>query len=391
MVIDRKRFAVALCGLVSFLDMHATQSLVTELAREFRAGITEVGLTISAVMLAVALVAPLVGALADVVGRKRVIVAGAVLVAAPTALAASAGSLDVLIAWRFLQGIFLPTVFTVAVAHIAEEWPRDEAADVTGLYISGSVLGGFLGRFLSAQVAEMAGWRASFLVLAIITLACAAVMAAWLPKDSRKGQPLSLRGLVAGFALHGRNPRLLLTCLVGGTVLFSIIATFTFVNYYLVAAPFGLSTGALGWMFAVYLFGVAAAPLSGPLIRRLGRRAAMALCVAITCAGLVLTLVPWLPAVIAGLAVFASAVFINHAAAMGYVGQAAQQSKAAAVGLYVTCYYLGGALGALLPVGAWELAGWPGTAGLIAGVELAALAVAAIIWRPGRAPEASPA
>ena len=38
-----------------------------------------------------------------------------------------------------------------------------EVAGVAGIYISGSSLGGFCGRFIPGVVADLAGWRAAFL------------------------------------------------------------------------------------------------------------------------------------------------------------------------------------------------------------------------------------
>ncbi len=76
-------------------------------------------------------------------------------------------------------------------------------------------------------------------------------------------------------------------------------------------------------------------------------------------AGCAVTLGPSLVAVIAGLALIATAVFVEQTFSIGYVGAAARRSRSTAVGLYVTCYYVGGSLGGVLPGGLWHRWGWP--------------------------------
>ena len=49
-------------------------------------------------------------------------------------------------------------------------WPPAEVAGVAGLYVSGSSLGGFCGRFIPGVLADLVGWRAAFLALAAITV-----------------------------------------------------------------------------------------------------------------------------------------------------------------------------------------------------------------------------
>src|SRR5208337_1437585 len=73
MTLDRRRIAVILCGLCSFLDLWATQSLLPMLAQQLDATPVAVSFTVSMPPLAIALVAPWTGILADVLGRKRVI------------------------------------------------------------------------------------------------------------------------------------------------------------------------------------------------------------------------------------------------------------------------------------------------------------------------------
>ena len=383
---DRRSVAVAVAGFATFVNLYTPQAILPQLARGLGIDQTHSSFAVTVSLLAVALVAPFAGAVSDRLGRKRLMVVAAYGVTVPTLLAAAAPSLPVLLVWRFAQGLMLPFIFAVAVAYIGEECDGAEAVRTTGLYASGTIVGGFSGRFLSGLAAEMGGWRASFVVLALVTLVAATVMARLLPPE-RRFRPMlgGLAGMLAAYAAHLRNRRLLGTCCVGFGMLFSLVAAFTFVNFRLAAPPFSLGPSALGSVFAVYLLGAVAAPLASRAVAAIGRRATMAAAVAVGLGGLALTLRDSVPAIVAGLAAVGVALFVTQALSLSFIPTAVRQAKSAAVGLYVSVYYTGGALGGVVPIGLWRAYGWPGVVLLIGAVMATMVAVAARTWRPASA------
>lgn len=389
----RSRIAVFAAGAVSFLNLYATQSLLPELTRTFGATEAAVALTVSAATISVALIAPFAGTLADAVGRKRTVVAAVLLLLIPTLAAALSQSLHELIVWRLLQGLCLPAIFAVTVAHISEQWPVDERADVTALYMAGSVLGGFSGRFVSALIEPVAGWRFAFVALAVITALCAAILIRWLPADAPRpaNRRSGIAAILDAWRGHLTNGRLLAVCVVGFLMLFTLQAVFTWVNFHLSQPPFSLTTAQLGFIFAVYLAGVVVTPMTGRLLRRFGTRGTVALAAACSSLGLAATLAPSLPVVIAGLAAGGVGVFVTQAVAMGRIGQVVPGGgKSSAVGLHVLAYYMGGTVGPVGPAPVWHAFGWPGVVALgIAAMTLAGL-IAGLFWRPVPAPRHDP-
>ena len=76
--------ALFMMGFGTFLNVYATQPLLPQFRQLFHASELLVSLTVSATVLAVALGAPVIGSLADVIGRKRVIVTAMFGLALPT-------------------------------------------------------------------------------------------------------------------------------------------------------------------------------------------------------------------------------------------------------------------------------------------------------------------
>jgi YNFM family putative membrane transporter len=374
---DRRRIAVILCGLCSFLDLWATQSLLPMLAQELRATPVAVSFTVSMPPLAIALVAPWTGVIADVFGRKRVIVAAMFALIVPTVMVGFSTTLGAIIFWRFCQGLFVPPIFAGTVAYIADEFPPGEATGATGLYTAAGVFGGFLSRFLTALLADHFGWRGAFLGLALLTIALAAGVATLLPKERSFASAPSLLGSVGEMLQHFRDPRLVATFSVGFCALFTFITIFTFIAFRLAAPPFLLSTAALGSLFVTYLAGVMTTPLVGRGVAWLGRQRLVLIALLIWAGGLVLTLLPNLVAIIAGLAIAAAFGFICQACSTSYVALTARRGRSSAVGLYVTFYYLGGSVGGVAAGLAWVVAGWPGCVA----IALIVLAIVAILVR----------
>ncbi len=380
--------AVVFAGFCAFLTLFAPQPLLPMLAAAFGRSVKAMSLVVTISTIAVAIAAPLAGIVADRLERKRVIVWAAFLLAVPTLLAASSTSLGQLLFWRFWQGVFTPGIFAVTIAYINREWERGGGAAMSA-YVGGTVLGGFSGRMVAALAAAWLSWRWAFVVLGILNVMAAVAIWAWLPRGRRRAGTQHHVSIARSMARHLRNPRLLATYAVGFCVLFTLLATFTYINFYLAAPPFGLSTAALGVLFVVYLPGGFVTPLAGRLIDRLGHRFALTAAFSGGIAGILLTLAPSLPLVILGLGLCCASVFIAHASASSYIGMVAHEPRAAAVGLYVMFYYAGGSLGSFLPGQFWNRGGWPACVLLVAAVQALTIALAALFWRP--APQVLPA
>ena len=372
--------ALFLTGFGAFLNLNATQPLLPLFRRLFHASELAVSLTVSAATLAVAVAAPAAGLLADLLGRKRVIVGAMLGVALGTALAATAQSLPQLIGWRFLQGVFIPGIAAVIMAYISEEAPPATVGRTMATYVTGTVVGGFAGRFLNGVVASHWSWRAGFLLLGAATVLSAGVTAWRLPPSTRFVRQVTPAASLRTLGRHLKNPQLLALYAVGMTVLLSLVATFTYVTFYLADPPFHLGPSGLATIFTVYLIGAAVTPLAGRLIDRWGGRRALIGAIGVAALGIVLTLVPRLPVVVLGLTLLSSGVFACQAAASSGVGQAAGQARSSAAGLYVSLYYLGGTLGSVVPGFFWTVAGWPGCVAFILAIQLLTAWIAYARW-----------
>jgi predicted MFS family arabinose efflux permease len=381
MRLDPRKIAVATAGFCAFLNLYSPQALLPALAREFGVGAAEISTIMTASALAIALTAPFTGAVADVLGRKRVITAAMLAVVVPMAGAALAPDVNALIVWRFIQGLLLPPIFAVTVAYIGDEWPPAEVPGVAGIYIAGSSLGGFCGRFIPGVLDDLIGWRGGFLALAALSLAGALILAWLLPREKSFVRSEDLGASARQMLRHLKNPQLLATYAIGFGVLFNFVAVFTYVSFHLAAPPYNFSSTLLGAIFVTYLVGTVVSPMTGWMMSGLGRRRFIVAVIVTWMLGAVLMLAAPLTAIIAGLVLCAACGMLCQTISTGYVTTIAKEGRSSAVGLYVTSFYVGGSMGAFLPGLAWNSGGWPACVAMVVAMLAAMALIAALAYR----------
>lgn len=138
-------------------------------------------------------------------------------------------------------------------------------------------------------------------------------------------------------------------------------------------------------MFFVFLLGVVVTPWSGRAIARFGRVRTFVAAVLLCWLGLVLCSMPTTLSVVCGLACCSTGVFAGQVCATGYAALAAGHAKSSGVGLYLTCYYIGGSVGAVAPAAIYSRWGFVGCLVEIALVLLMSLLAAYFGWPAERA------
>lgn len=372
---------VWLIGFFAFLNVYSIQAVLPMVMGDFHASALQAGMTVGATVLAVGLISPVMGMMSDAFGRRGILCLSMFAMTVPTALIPISHSLNTLIALRFLQGLAVPGIVVVLIAYIAEEF-RDSGgvARMTATYVGGTVMGGFSGRFITGHLGDLFGWRGAFVTLAVLNF-LGALLVLWLLPVSRHFVPnRDLSGALRTLSRHLQHKRLMASCAVGFCVLFSLVGTFTYVNLHLASAPFNLSAAGLANVFGVYLVGVLVTPLAARQIDRLGFMRSLLLALAISAAGLLLTLVTSLPLIVIGLTVCSSGVFLCQSATISAISKNVTEGRSLATGLYYMSYYAGGAVGTWGAGVAYERWGWSGSVITIALVQALAAAIVVSVW-----------
>lgn len=155
---------LSLSTLLPSLNTSSANVALPALARFFGAPFQQVQWVVLAYLLAISTLIVSVGRLSDVLGRRRVLLAGIYVFTGASMLCGVAPSLGVLIAARSVQGLGAAVMMAVTVALVSEAVPKDKAGSAMGLLGTMSALGTTLGPSLGGILIAGFGWRAVFLV-----------------------------------------------------------------------------------------------------------------------------------------------------------------------------------------------------------------------------------
>lgn len=364
---------IGVIGFLTLVDLFATQAILPSLAAEYGVKPSEIGVAANSTTLGMAIAGLLIGAVSARLERKRAITLSLLLLAIPTATLAFAPNLTIFALLRIIQGLFMASAFTLTLTHLAERCER-RTATALAAYVTGVVASNLIGRLTAAYVAGLVGATTSFLFFAALNVAGAALVAIALHRNTPEEHSGSARFWTAWIG-HLADPALRRTFAIGFLILFGFIGVFTYVGFVLMDPPHGLSMGALGLVFLVFLPSMVTTPLAGRVTDRFGPGVTVPASLALALAGLAMLLVPNLLMVIGGMALVGVGTFFAQAVATGHVGRIATGDKAAASGLYLSSYYCGGLAGAAVIGQLFDRFGWSVAVGGI----FAALAAAAVI------------
>ncbi|MGK5532424.1 MFS transporter [Streptomyces sp. URMC 129] len=372
----RINLALFAIGMATFAMLFSTQALLPDIAATYGSDPGPVSWTVSGTTIGLALAVLPLSVLSERFGRRRMMTASVAAAVALAVVMPFAPDLRTLIALRVVQGAAIAGIPASAVAYLAEELPARATVGAIGLFIAGNSVGGMSGRVLTGWVAESSGWRAALAAVAVLGLLSAVAYRVLLP-PARNFTPAPLRPrlVLRTVAGHLSRPLLLRLYGIGMLLMAAFSATYTVIGFRLVEEPFGLSAGLAGSVFVIYLVGTVSSSATGPLMERLGRRGALYAAIGTAAAGLALSLVDHLAAVLVGLVLITGGFFFGHAVASGSVSRSVTSGKAQASALYQVAYYVGASFGSTVGAVIFNAASW---AGLVAFGLTALLTTAAI-------------
>jgi EmrB/QacA subfamily drug resistance transporter len=175
--------ALALAMLLASLGTSIANVALPTLADAFAAPFRDVQWVVLAYLLAITTLSVGVGRLGDLVGRRRVLLAGLALFTLASAAAGLAPSLGAIVTARVLQGAGAAVMMTLAVALVGETMPKERTGSAMGLLGTMSAIGTALGPSLGGLLIAGFGWRAVFLVTTPLGVAALLLARRALPAD----------------------------------------------------------------------------------------------------------------------------------------------------------------------------------------------------------------
>jgi YNFM family putative membrane transporter len=374
--------ALFCAGIATFAQVYSPQGVLPQISADLGVGAASAALMVSACTIGLAVGVIPWSMIADRIGRVKAMSVSVISSSVLGLLTPFAPSFQLLLAGRLLEGLVLAGVPAIAIAYLTEEIAPEHAARAAGTFVSGTSIGGLLGRVVAGPITDIATWRVGVLTVAVLCAAAAAGFVKLAPRSRgftpNNGLSANPEGSVTHRLLENlRSPRQLTLFAQGFLLMGGFVAIYNYLAFRLTAAPYHLPMTVVSLIFFAYLAGTCASTFAGAMATRFGRKAVLLTSIVIMIAGVLITLCANLLLILVGLVVGTVGFFGAHAIATGWAGRGASVGKAQASSLYNLFYYAGSSIIGWFGGIALAHAGWTGvalTVLILAGVAAAAAA-----------------
>ena len=239
-------FTVTLTGI---LNNTLLTPAIPDILAEFGVASSRSGLLVATGSVAGIVVAPMVGIIADRLGRRTVLTACLAIFGIFGALSALAPSFEVLLLARALQGVGSAGLINLAVVLIGDHWSGARRTHLIGRNSAVLTVGLATIPLISGAVTELTSWRVTFALFTVAVLTAAAAW--WILEPGRPATTSTVSDQIKDALVVLRKPVLMATISAGFVVFMIVFGLFLTVVPVHLASEFGLEAGARGVVIAL--------------------------------------------------------------------------------------------------------------------------------------------
>src|SRR3982075_852629 len=199
---------VAMALLLAALDQTIVGVAMPRIVSELH-GLNYYAWVTTAYVITSAALVPVAGKLGDMFGRKPFMVAGMLGFIAASALCGLSQNMVELVLFRALQGVFGGVLFASTFAVLADVFPPEQRAKMSGVFGAVFGLSSVIGPSLGGFVTDGPGWRWAFYVNIPLGVAAAILVATQLPFVRSQARLRDIDWAGTGLLLAGLNPLLI--------------------------------------------------------------------------------------------------------------------------------------------------------------------------------------
>lgn len=192
------------CGLVSAADNWFVSPALPAIARGLSVLPSAATVVLTAYMVPYGALQPVCGAIADRVGRLRLLRAIVLGLCAGTVLCAAAPSLELLVAARILTGCFAAGIISVSQAFVGDVVEPARRGGAVGMLMGITFTGQGLSAGLGGILTELVGWRVAFASFGILAAAAWILLSTLREPDGAGSRTSGGSGGVSAAGGHGR-------------------------------------------------------------------------------------------------------------------------------------------------------------------------------------------
>lgn len=357
-------------------NLYYAQPLLATIAHAFHEPAQTVGLIVTMTQVGYAIGLITIVPLGDLMERRGLVCTILVVTAVALAGTALSPTVGVLVAFGSMVGLtsVVAQILVPLAANLADQAERGR---VVGIVMSGLLIGVLLSRTLSGLIAQTMGWRSVYWIAAGLMVTLSLVLRRELPA-SRPQNRISYPALLKSVAALVREEPLLRRRSVYGALIFAAFSVFwTTMAFLLAGPPYYFHELAIGLFGLLGAAGAVTASIAGQLADRGWHRVSTGMFLGI--AALSYALIAWggrdLAALIAGVMLLDLGVQGTHITNQSLIYRLRSDARSRLTTVYMTSYFIGGAVGSAASVTMYSKAGWLGVSAIGGGFLIIAFGI----------------
>ena len=347
---------IAFCAtFVAFCTLYTPQPMLPLLAQQFMISSSDAGLLMTATLLPLGLAPVFYGYFLQAIPARLMLAVALGLLMLDQLAFYLASEFWHLIVLRGVQGLLLSAIFTALMTYCASMAVSGRVRRTMGFYIAATVLGGFVGRAIGGFFASHFVWNFAYVVLGVLLILPLALLYFARSDAEISFQRLDANSIVR--VLKDRNYRYIYLALTSVFFVYAGLLNLMPFRFYEIdptVTPLFISS-----LYFGYLIGIPVAIYSERLSKRMNdERKSLLLGLTLSLIGLSAFYSSYFLILFVLMFCFAGGFFFIHTTLSGLVNHLATEHKGVVNGLYVSIYYISGALASWIPGFVYDGFGW---------------------------------
>lgn len=347
-------FILVYCIIIVLSVMYATQPLQPLLAKEFNISITKASHFTAVIMLFLAISPIIYGYILEKVNAKKMLINSSLILFVTNIFLGLSTTYELFILFRTIEALVVPSILTSLMSILANI-DRENIKFNMSIYVAATVFGGLVGRVFSGFIATNFSYQYVFYSLSIAIL----ISIYFINKLTYEGEATIVKPKLYDVIEILKDKRFFTVYLLMFCVFFVFAGVLNVLPFRLKEISNDISEFQISLMYLGYGMGILVSLNSIKIIKFFKNEMNTILF------GLVFFLfitifltIPNVMAMFGLIFLFCLGMFTVHTVSTGLANSLRNSQKSLTSGMYLTFYYLGGAVGSFIPSIIYEKFGW---------------------------------
>lgn len=352
---NKKALIIIIYNIIVVLSvMYATQPLQPLLAKEFDITMTQSSLFTAVIMFWLGIAPIIYGYILESMSSKKMLIVASMILFVTNLILGFSTSFEMFLLARCIEGLVVPAILTSSMTILANIDRKNIQFNMS-IYVASTVFGGLVGRVMSGFIATEFGWRAVF-----FSLSFALLVALYFIKNLN----LDINAKLTKASLSDvknilKDKRFAIIYFLMFSVFFVFAGLLNLMPFRMKELFGEVSESTIGLLYLGYGMGVIVALLSRKIVKFFGDEIkTMLLGGAFFTLMTVFFISKTLAIIFLMMFLLCIGMFTVHSIATGLANSMKESQKGLTSGMYLTFYYIGGAIGSFVPSMIYASYGW---------------------------------